>query len=146
MALLCKKCNKVTRKKKPGSFTRAPRCQGCGSFDFDIILDAMVLMFDFEDLLYFGDEGYDDFDMEVIDEGPVEISEDRFIDDEPIDDESANDSSEESSFSSPEPEIERSSSFGNSDSSSSDYGSSSYDSSSSDYSSSSSDCGGGGDW
>jgi phage FluMu protein Com len=124
MAHRCKKCNKVTRKKKVGSFMRKPRCRGCGSLDFIDIEDALVDYFDFEDFIYPNDEGYDDFEgMEVIAEGPSEVIEDSFVEQE--------ETSSEPAYT-PEPEPDRSygsSSFGSgSESSSYDSGSSDCDS------------------
>ena len=128
MAIQCKKCKKVTRNKKNKLFSKRPRCRGCGSFDFMDIADAFVIAFDFEDLLYFGEEGYDSFDdMEILDEGPMDVSEDRFVESSSI---------SEPAYA-PEPEPERSSSYGSSSSFDSD-SSSSYDSGGSD----SCDCGG----
>ena len=144
MAHQCKKCNKVTRKKKTklGIPRRKYRCQGCGGFDFEDIADAFVTVFDYEDFLYPEDAGYDNFEDSgestgVVSEDSIEVSEDRFVggsDDQPASEQPY--TSPEPAYTPPEPtytapEPDRSSS----------YGSSSYGSDSGGYDSGSSDCG-----
>jgi hypothetical protein len=129
MALKCQKCQKVTLHKKFGFHSKKPRCKGCGSFDFDIISNDLIDSFDFEELLYFGDPGYMEFDIDTeiinqdVDVDASSNEENIFLDDNP----------QESYYSDSEDK------FSSSDSSSYDSGSSSSDWSSSD--SSSCDCG-----
>lgn len=85
MALVCKKCKKSTRNKKPRNTPKPPRCRGCGSYHFS---EFYGNHFDFEELLFPGELAYTSWpeeefapDETFVEESLEEIPEDEF--DEP---------------------------------------------------------------
>ena len=54
MAHRCKSCKKVSRGKKKPMITTHKRhcCPGCGGTDFEIIDDAIDMVYDFEELIF----------------------------------------------------------------------------------------------